>query len=99
MEQVEKPVLKAAIKHYGHASQVLKTFEECGELLNALAKYYTDPPRSTKEDVIEELADVSIMIDQMALEFGLSEFLAERAYKIKRLKERIQKSDNGNKDN
>lgn len=95
MTHVEKPVLEASIKHHGHGTQVLKTFEECGELINALAKYHSEPPRSTKADVIEELADVSIMIDQMALEFGLSEFLAERAYKIQRLKERIQKSDNG----
>ena len=43
-------------------------FEECGELINALAKVYRG--RSSGQDVITELADVSIMIEQMATMLG-----------------------------
>lgn len=89
MTNEEIPVLKTAIKEFGHANQILKTFEELGELTDALAKYHRDG-RADKAQVISELADVSIMVDQMAIEFGLSDFNAERARKLQRLKNRLK---------
>ena len=44
-------------------------------------------PRS---DVITELADVSIMMEQMATYFGLEEYINEKERKLKRLRERIE---------
>lgn len=61
--------------------------EECAELIDALAKY--NRGRADAKDVITELADVSIMVEQMAIFFGKEEFEAEKVRKLKRLQERI----------
>jgi NTP pyrophosphatase (non-canonical NTP hydrolase) len=63
--------------------------EESGEMLNALGK--ANRGRVTKEDVITELVDVSIMMEQMAVHFGYDEFKTEKERKLKRLKERLEK--------
>lgn len=74
----------------GFQHQMEKVVEETGELLNALVKY--SHSRASREDVITELADVSIMVEQMARFFGQQEFEAEVDRKLHRLKERL----NGN---
>lgn len=58
----------------------------------ALAKY--DRGRADTKDVITELADVSIMVEQMAMLFGKEEFEAERERKLKRLQEKINEASN-----
>lgn len=78
-----------ALNQYGIKAQEWVLIEECGELLNALAKLKRG--RSTKEDIITELADVHIMVEQMALFFGLEEFQAEKERKLQRLQERLNK--------
>lgn len=80
-----------ALNQYGIKAQEWVLIEECGELLNALAKLKRG--RSTKEDIITELADVHIMVEQMAHFYGWEEFLAEKEYKLTRLKERLNKGD------
>lgn len=51
------------INHYGAAHQLVKLCEECGELIQQTAKCYgKDIPYS--EDMIEEMADVIVMILQ-----------------------------------
>lgn len=61
--------------------------EECAELLNAVAKLKRG--RAKKEDIITELADVSIMVEQLAFYYGWDEFKEERELKLTRLKDRI----------
>lgn len=90
MNDNEREILERAIGHYGTANQMLKTFEELGELGTALARYQHAEHTATKDDVITELADVSIMVDQMAMIFGREDFEAERERKIKRLDKRIK---------
>ena len=80
-----------ALNQYGIKAQEWVLIEECGELLNALAKLKRC--RSTKEDIITELADVHIMVEQMALFFGFEEFLAEKERKLARLNERLKKGE------
>ena len=42
----------------------------------------------------EEIADVGIMLDQMAIEFEVEDAVAEqRAFKVQRLRERIENDD------
>lgn len=79
----------SVINAYGIDAQKWMLIEECGELLNAIAKLKRG--RSTKEDIITELADVDIMIEQMAFFFGWSEFLWEKDRKLNRLEERLNK--------
>lgn len=80
-----------AISHYGIDNQKNMLVEECGELLNAMAKHKRD--RATTRDVITELADVSIMVEQMALFFGREQFDVEKERKIERLKYRLLDKD------
>lgn len=78
---------KKAIETWGIEAQVFMVMEETGEMLNALAK--ANRGRSTKEEIITELADVSIMMEQMAYYFGYTEFEEEKKKKLKRLERRL----------
>ncbi len=92
MERTDRLNLyRRALKEWGNEAQVLMTFEECGELINALAKFPRE--RVTKEDVITELADVTIMCEQLALLFGYGDFQQEKENKLKRLEERLNKKE------
>ena len=77
-----------AINIYGIVNQEWMLVEETGELLEAAAKLRR--LRVTKEDVITELADVHIMVEQMAFFYGLDEFKAEKERKLERLEERLK---------
>lgn len=80
--------LNRALNKYGIENQKWMLVEECSELLNAVAKLRRD--RVSKKEVITELADVQIMVEQMAYFFGFEEFLAEKERKLTRLNERLQ---------
>lgn len=51
------------IAHYGAAHQLVKLCEECGELTQQAAKCY-DKGLAYSDDMIEEIADVLVMIKQ-----------------------------------
>lgn len=89
MTQKELDICEKAVRTYGYDAQRLMLFEEIGELLNAIAKLSRG--RSTSDDVIEELADVAIMVNQMAVIYGWYKFHAEKAKKLQRLQERLSK--------
>ena len=78
-----------AISKWGVSAQKKMLMEEIGELLSAVGKF--DRMRVEEKDVITELADVSIMVEQMATLFGYEAFEKEREYKLNRLKERLEK--------
>jgi len=83
-----------ALSKWGVDAQVKMLNEEIGELLAAMGKF--DRRRVEVHDVITELADVSIMVEQMATLFGYEEFEKEKDYKLVRLKERLGKNGNNN---
>ncbi len=84
MKQVNAlEVCEKAIEVYGTTSQMRKTIEECLELSLALA-HYLDKKVSI-EDVVDEIADVSIMLMQLRLVFGDAEINAQMFKKIERL--------------
>ena len=72
---------------FGIENQTFMLVEECAELLNAVAKLKRG--RATKEDIITELADVSIMVEQLAFFYGWDEFKEEKERKLTRLEDRI----------
>lgn len=82
-------IYNRTINRYGINAQEWVLIEECGELLNAIAKLKRS--RSTKNEIITELADVHIMVEQMAFFFGWDEFKAEKDRKLNRLQERLNK--------
>ena len=53
----------AIIEYYGAKHQLVKLCEECGELIQQAAKC-ADKETDYNEDMIEEMADVTIMIMQ-----------------------------------
>ena len=89
MKEEEKIQLyNDSLSALGIGNQVFMVMEETGEMLNALAK--ANRGRVTKEEVITELADVSIMMEQMAVLFGYEDFKAEKERKLNRLRERLE---------
>lgn len=82
-------LMKKALTYYGFDAQKWVLVEECGELLDSIAKI--ERMRSTITEVITELADVSIMVEQMAYCYGWNSFKEEKLRKMKRLEERLKK--------
>lgn len=82
-----EPTLKAALAHYGPERQMAKTTEECAELIVALHHFAGNKVRNAA--VIEEIADVLIMANQMRLLFGPAQVDAAIAYKVERLAQRV----------
>ena len=52
-------------RNYGTDEQSRQTIEEMGELIVALNKVHRHYSNENIQNVIEELADVSLMVDQM----------------------------------
>lgn len=65
-------LLKKTIEKFGNDAQLDQAIEECSELILALCKYKRYSDNITEEiydNVIEEIADVQIMIDQLKFMF------------------------------
>ena len=95
---MNKDVLKSFIKHYGMIKQMEVAVEECSELIKAIMKFIrNDAHISTKEDymayseaIIEEIADVEIMLEQLKIMFNCEEAVKEQiTYKTTRQLERM----------
>jgi NTP pyrophosphatase (non-canonical NTP hydrolase) len=86
MEKEEKLGLyDKAIKTWGIEAQRNMAFEEIGELLVALAQDRRG--RVTKEEIITELADVTIMCEQLATILGYDDYEKELDRKLIRLRD------------
>lgn len=82
---------EAALEYYGVHHQIVKCMEECGELIQALARNLSG--EHNEENVAEELADVEIMLMQMRIAFGRSRVYRVRAQKLARLKMRMEEEE------
>ena len=81
-----------AILTWGVQPQLDLFDEEIGELLAAVHKSKRN--KVTDADVITELADVSIMVEQLSILFGgYEEFVKEKNYKLERLEKRLNEKD------
>lgn len=84
---------KQAIDTYGVRAQKLMAIEEMSELTKEICKDFRG--KLNREHLIEELADVTITIDQLMLMYRISgkeiQQMCER--KIERLKERLEKQN------
>lgn len=100
----ELKILQEAIDHYGEESQLDMAIEEMSELTKAICKYKRavkererDICHSTakdvifaKGDIVEEIADVLIMLEQLMMIFDCKQVVSATASeKIRRLKEKI----------
>ncbi len=90
---MNKNILKKAIEKYGTHNQMLKCIEECGELSRAISRILIElssgdgfTTKESQENLYEELADVSIMIEQMIIMFDCTdEVISWQLKKLKRL--------------
>lgn len=80
---------RRAISTWGVIPQVFMLYEETGELAEAMAKYMR--ARYNEDEVITELADVHIMVEQMASMLNFNKFEQEKERKLLRLEERLDK--------
>lgn len=98
MTTEQEAILKRALDHYGIDNQLTKTVEELSELTKEICKLKiagkdfngADLIRA-RQNLLEEKADVYIMLMQLDLHFGDS--LAYIDAKIARLKERMDESE------
>ena len=88
----EKRILKRAVDSFGLENQINMLVEECSELIDAISKHKRN--RVGMESVIEEMADVEIMIDQIKIYCKLiKETSNMREEKLERLLKKIEKGD------
>ena len=95
---MNRNILKKAISKYGTHNQMLKCIEECGELSRAVSRILIElssgdgfATEQSQENLYEELADVSIMVEQMIMMFDcMDEVVVWQTKKLKRLKERLE---------
>lgn len=84
--------VKEIANHFGIRNQSIKTMEECSELIQAIVKFTIDG--YPLYNLVEELADVRIMIDQMEYLLDCSYCCEEiRKQKIDRTLDRIKKEN------
>lgn len=80
-------ILQSAIDWYGSTHQVDMAIEEMAELTQALCKIKRAWSKETFVNVLEEIADVQIMLDQMRLIYGQTAEI--ETAKLERLQRRI----------
>ena len=61
------------IEHYGTEHQLVKLAEEAGELVQASLKYVDKPSTLTLANLIEEMADVALLTEQVKIMFNISD--------------------------
>lgn len=93
---------KETAKYYGYEAQSNQLVEECAELIQAVSKYRRavaglgqsvaeEKKAVALENLIEEIADVEIMLEQVKylLQIPEEELDAVKLYKVNRTRERI----------
>lgn len=104
-EEMEKKCLEIA-RFYGFDAQTNQLIEECAELIQAINKYKrqflrgqpvreSSDGKTPRDMIVEEIADVEVMLCQIKQMFGITELeiedVAER--KIERTMMRMEESN------
>ena len=91
-EQEMKNAITIIAMHYGVKAQSMQTCEECAELIQAVSKLARGVTEMRILALVEEIADVRIMMSQMMQFYGIPEteiaLLVEK--KLERQLERIK---------
>lgn len=87
----DKSIYKSAIDKWSEEIQIDIAVEECAELIRAIQKFKRHGPSAELiHNLIEEIADVSIMIEQLTIIFGIDHVEAWKKIKLERLEKRIK---------
>lgn len=76
------------ITYHGIEAQIRVCVEEIGELLAALMQSYRN--KTTSTDIIDEIADVTIMLRQLSIIYGVTETEDRIQYKINLIRTRLE---------
>jgi NTP pyrophosphatase (non-canonical NTP hydrolase) len=95
-KQEKDKIIRDAVQMYGYVPQIMQTFEEMGELIQAINKAWKSDDVENKEykdNLVLELAQVILMLNQITYIFGISHEEFSKQYKIElyKLKERLAK--------
>ena len=93
-------IIRSIATHYGAEHQILKAVEECGELQTAVIKYCFSPSDTAKqalEHLVEEAADVYILMLQIRALFSQEVFDQFVLTKLRRQERRMAKERNMDK--
>lgn len=82
MEDMEQ-IYRATLEKWGVEAQYDQTIEECAELIAALKHFKRD--KVDEEQIVSELADVTLMIGQLTWMFGEERVKAAVARKLEKL--------------
>ena len=82
MKDMER-IYRSALEKWGVEAQYDQTIEECAELIAALKHFKRD--KVDEDQIISELADVTLMIGQLTWMFGEERVKAAVARKLEKL--------------
>ena len=89
----QKQIMLNALKRYGVDAQDDIAIEEMAELTKAIIKNRRYRNFDTLENMYEELADVSIMLEQMMMSLDKDRVQVYLNQKLERLNERLGEDD------
>lgn len=75
-QEQRETITKSAIKKFGNAAQLRQLQEECAELIVAVNHYFRKRPQA-REELIEEVADVTIMLMELTPPLNHSDELTD----------------------
>lgn len=83
-------IIQKAIDTYGYDLQKQVAIEEMAELTKEICKDFRG--KGNREHILEEIVDVSIMLEQLQIMYDIStsEMLRAVESKVKRLEERLK---------
>ena len=89
----EVEIMRSAIRKNGKAMQTVVAIEEMSELQKELSKFIRG--KGNRDNLIEEVADVLVMITQIQLMYHIPDDEVERIMhlKLNRLKERMEQNE------
>lgn len=93
--QRDHDTFRKAIETWGLPAQIDMAVEECGEVIVALQHLQRE--RADRREVIEELADIRIMFEQLRWYFGQDYVDPVVSDKMERLRERLENTANRQK--
>ncbi len=87
------PILKRALETWGEKAQMLMVVEEMSELMKEILKNI-NRKKDNVAAIIEETADVEIMLEQLKANYDIEEKVAAyKADKIKMIEQRLNDWD------
>lgn len=90
MEKVQSEVLIQAIQKWGKQAQLLMVLEEMSELQKEILKNI-NRNKNNLDAIIDETADVEIMLEQLKHIFGIHEdVMARIPIKLQKVKARLE---------